>query len=121
MGKLKIILAVINAVTSLKAPPSPENEAELRSWIVGVIDLLKILANYVPGDVDDKIIALLGTAVADDGVWASFYALFRSEAEGKLMATHDDCPTVSSAAAVNPVVVFEFITLLVQLWKAWNK
>ena len=120
MGKLKIILAIINAVTSLKAPPPFEDETALRQWVVDILELLKTVSSYVPGETDDKVVAILAAAVADDGVWTEFYSLFKTEASGLTMSA-DFGEALGNTAGLTPVEIIEMIALIVSLWRKWRE
>jgi hypothetical protein len=98
------------------------DEAQVRAWIQDIGAVFAKGATITGTEVDDKIVAMFFSAVANDFVWGYLWPVIDGLfVDDKKVQASEDLNKACEAAAINPLTIIAIVQALLSLWKQFRK
>jgi hypothetical protein len=121
MDTLRIIIGLVNAITALGLPPAITDKEALRDWCGRLGGVIYAFADLVPGEWDTRVANLLGAVVANDATWDAFYELISAGIDPQQVTASHQVALIADQAELDPVLILQIISMIVELIKNWRK
>ena len=102
--------------------PDWENAAEVRQWMLKLLDVATPIIDGTDNKIDDVLVDILQALTSDEQTWIVIYSLIWDIVTGDTGSAEGDDRVVVLAdkAGVSPTIIIMIITEVIQLIKWWR-